>query len=63
MPASHEATLKLAALATRLEAMDPVTQERLINWGYAICDAGVRKHLAHDLPTAIDLPYPESGVG
>lgn len=36
------ATSELAAIATRLAAMDAATQERLINWGYAICDVAVR---------------------
>jgi NTE family protein len=35
-------TLKLAAIATRLASMDAATQERLINWGYAICDVAMR---------------------
>ncbi|MBK8269887.1 MAG: patatin-like phospholipase family protein [Planctomycetes bacterium] len=32
-------TSKLAAIKTRLKRMPPEEQERLINWGYAICDA------------------------
>ena len=35
----------LAEIPTRLEAMDGDEQERLINWGYAICDAALRAHL------------------
>ncbi|MCY2954580.1 MAG: patatin-like phospholipase family protein [Planctomycetota bacterium] len=34
----------LAAIPTRLQAMDDSTQEMLINWGYAICDAALRKY-------------------
>ena len=33
---------KMANIETRLAAMDDDTQERLINWGYAICDASIR---------------------
>lgn len=36
------ATSQLAAIGTRLAAMDGATQERLINWGYAICDVAMR---------------------
>ena len=37
-------TTELAQIPTRLKAMDNVLQERLINWGYAVCDAALRKH-------------------
>jgi len=36
------ATAELAAIGTRLAAMNEGTQERLINWGYAICDVVMR---------------------
>lgn len=36
------ATAKLAAIGTRLAAIDVATQERLINWGYTICDVATR---------------------
>jgi NTE family protein len=35
----------LAAIPTRLEAMPAELQNRLINWGYAVCDAALRKHV------------------
>jgi NTE family protein len=34
----------LAAIPTRLQALDDTTQENLINWGYAISDAALRSH-------------------
>ncbi|AFM17720.1 putative esterase of the alpha-beta hydrolase superfamily [Mycolicibacterium chubuense NBB4] len=52
---------RLAATPTRLDAMDPALQEQLINWGYVVCDAGLRSfHLADDLrgAPATGLPYP-----
>jgi NTE family protein len=63
----QETTLQLADIPTRLEAMDDDVQERLINWGYAICDAAVRRHFA---PTRADgsafsppeFPYKDRGV-
>lgn len=61
---SHERTLGLAAVPTRLEAMADDLQERLINWGYAVCDAALRKHCDDDntiLPPK-GFPYPGRGV-
>lgn len=60
----------LAALKTRLKAIPSSIQERLINWGYAICDAALRKHfaavLASDygmtLADPTTLPYPAAGM-
>jgi NTE family protein len=35
-----EKTMDLARIPTRLKAVDGLQQEQLINWGYAVCDAG-----------------------
>jgi len=40
-----ENTTELADISTRLEQLDSDVQERLINWGYAACDAALRKHV------------------
>ena len=53
---------ELAHVATRLKKMDAVLQERLINWGYAICDTAMRKHVDHDASRPTALPYPEAGI-
>jgi NTE family protein len=63
LPCGSEATLKLAELATRLQALDALDQERLINWGYAVCDAGLRSHLNPELPPPRGFPYGQAGVG
>jgi NTE family protein len=55
-------TIKLAEVPTRLKALDSETQERLINWGYAICDVAMRKHVDSTLPEPNQFPYP-GGVG
>jgi NTE family protein len=34
----------LAEIHTRLEALDDATQQKLINWGFAICDAALLSH-------------------
>jgi len=62
LPCPFDATMRLAETPTRLQAMDDRLQERLINWGYAVCDAAVRKHL-QPAPTApTDFPFPASKV-
>jgi NTE family protein len=55
--------LRLAQTATRLKGMDDTLQERLINWGYAICDAGMRRWVEPNAPPPADFPYPAAGVG
>lgn len=55
-------TTQLAELPTRLKRLDADTQERLINWGYAVCDAALRKHVAPHLGPPTEFPYPQSGV-
>jgi NTE family protein len=42
--ASRDPT-RLAALPTRLETIPGPTQNALMNWGYAICDAALRAHV------------------
>lgn len=60
LPAPPEAAVRLAEVPTRLKRLDHETQERLINWGYAICDAALRKHVEPGLSAPTDFPYPES---
>ena len=55
-------TIKLAAVATRLKALDATVQEKIINWGYAVCDAALRRHVDGTLPVPVALPYPDAGV-
>lgn len=53
-------TQSLAHIGTRLRAMDHRTQQRLINWGYALADAAIRTHVDTTV-TCGQFPYPESG--
>ena len=55
--------MALATLSTRLARLDDVVQERLINWGYAACDAGMRAHVDRALPAPAGYPYPAAGIG
>ena len=41
----HRTPQPLADIATRLEKMPRDVQDRLMNWGYAICDAALRAHV------------------
>ena len=58
-----ELTDVLAKTATRLKKLDSVTQERIINWGYSVCDAAVRKYYDDKLAPPAQFPYPAAGVG
>lgn len=55
-------TLALAETPTRLKRLDDQLQERLINWGYAVCDAALRRHVDPRLERPADFPYPAQGV-
>lgn len=57
--APGDRTAAIAAIPTRLAALSDADQERLINWGYAACDASVRSFFpppgGGDMPR---FPYP-----
>jgi NTE family protein len=61
LPAPFEETIQLARLGTRLSKTPPLTQQRLVNWGYAVCDAAMRKYVAPAQPPSA-FPYPPAGV-
>jgi len=56
-------TTALANIPTRLDGMDDRQQERLINWGYAVCDAAMRKHVFIGAPAPHGFPYSAAKVG
>ncbi len=55
-------TLALSRVPTRLASMEPALQERLINWGYAVCDAAMRRWVAPDAKKPTGFPYPVAWV-
>jgi NTE family protein len=63
LPCSADKTLKLADVPTRLKGLDDELQERLINWGYAICDAALRRHVEPSVAPPKGFPYPAAAVG
>ena len=62
LPCPMDATMKLAGVSTRLAALKPRSQEQLINWGYAISDTALRKHVEPSLDPPPGFPYPGAGV-
>lgn len=61
LPCPVARTMALAEISTRLKSLDATTQERLINWGYAVCDAALRRHVDVGLAPGA-FPYPKAGV-
>ena len=57
-----DATLALASVPTRLAKVEPLLQERLINWGYGVCDAAMRRHVEQNAAKPGGFPYPQSGI-
>jgi len=62
LPCPHARTLELAATPTRLASTDENLQERLINWGYAVCDAGMRAHVLQGAQPPAAFPYPRAAI-
>lgn len=63
LPCPHARTLQLARIKTDLAEKDQATQRQLINWGYALCDAGIRSWVEKvDIEPPTDFPYPAEKV-
>jgi NTE family protein len=59
-PVPHERSLELARTRTRLAAMRTPLVRRLINWGYVVCDHGLRARLRPETPIGDALPYDDA---
>jgi NTE family protein len=57
LPFPPEKSAALARIATRLKKIESDLQEQLINWGYAVCDAAIRRHLNPILRSPDGFPY------
>lgn len=57
----NSVTVALAGMRTRLSRFSPPEQGRLINWGYALCDAALRRHLPEACAGAPPGRLPEPG--
>jgi NTE family protein len=62
LPCPPDEVAVLAATPTRLAAMDSLLQERLINWGYAICDVAMRRWVVPSAPAPAGFPYPAAKI-
>ncbi len=58
LPCPHEKTLALARVPTRLRRLDEDVQGRIVNWGYAVCDAAIRRFYEPGLKLPAGFPYP-----
>ena len=57
-------TLRLADTPTRLKRLPKERQQQLINWGYAVCDAALRKHAeVHVASASPDAAFPFESAG
>jgi NTE family protein len=56
-----DAVRALAGVPTRLARMSAGQQERLINWGYVMCDTALRAHVDPTQPPGT-LRYPQAGL-
>jgi NTE family protein len=62
LPCPHDRTMVLAKTPTRLKRLSDTRQEQLINWGYAVCDAAIRKHVDSGLTVPARFPYQTAEV-
>lgn len=56
------ATAKLAAVPTRMKKLPRALQEQLVNWGYAISDTALRKHVDPGMAVPPGFPFPERRI-
>jgi len=63
LPCPFEKTTELAEIPTRLAKLPECQRKQLINWGYAVADVAIRKHLDNTIPAPTGFPYPEEAIG
>ena len=51
-------TRTLASIPTRFKALETKDQQMLVNWGYAICDAAMRRYVDSNTSVPANFPYP-----
>jgi NTE family protein len=62
LPCPYDRVIELGRTPARLQRLDDSTQERLINWGYGVCDAAIRKFVDPQIARPTGFPYPAVGV-
>jgi NTE family protein len=63
LPCPHDATLVLANEPTHLARIPERRQEEIINWGYAVSDAAMRRYVIKGGQHPPGFPYRRAGVG
>jgi NTE family protein len=61
LPAPKSQADVLAATKTRLGKLPEERQQQLVNWGYAVSDAALRRYMGPG--SAPEFPYPDAGIG
>jgi NTE family protein len=51
----HRNPTPLAEIPTRLERMPRAQHDKLVNWGYAVCDAALRAHISGNLQAKLGV--------
>jgi len=62
LPCPLDRTTVLAETPTRLAKLDVRRQRRLVNWGYAVSDAALRRYVFPVPGAPGTFPYPQEGV-
>ena len=62
LPCPMARTSELARVETRLKSTPRPLCERLVNWGYAVCDAAMRRYVAPGAAPATAFPLPDNPV-
>jgi NTE family protein len=53
----HPEALEIAGTSTRLAALAPEQQRKILDWGYAICDAAMRAHVVPSAKAPAASPH------
>ena len=60
-PSQPQTLVELAQTPTRLQQIELHYQQKLLNWGYCICDTAIRAHVDTAIPKGT-LPYPDAPI-
>jgi NTE family protein len=62
LPCPHAKTILIAEESTRLTKISSARQEKIINWGYAVCDTAMRRWVLKGKSPEPQFPF-KGGVG
>jgi NTE family protein len=58
LPCPAERVAGLAELSSGFRPLKRGVPKRLVNWGYAVCDAALRRHVDPSLARPLGFPFP-----